>query len=113
MEYVEDHEVSHVVDSHYGIYSAQIFVERFGESLEFGEGSWALMAVDDVKSGPNAEFYCESWCDIMDHATVVLGDKRYNIHEDEGIYLVRDDVEWCEECEWFASKECDCPHVSA
>lgn len=120
-------EVSHVVDSHHGIFSAQIFCQRFGSSqarwperetwiatwpdagrqraAQEGDRLWA-----SVLAGPDGEYYAESWCDILDNAVIMIDGERFFIHESEGIYLVRDGVEWCDICDWFYSKDCECPH---
>ena len=112
MDYVEDCEVSHVVDSHHGIYSAQEFAYRWGEFLS-PRKSFNLADIDILRNGPDDEHYYDAWQSVLDESVVRLEDKEYRIYESEGIYLVRSDVEWCEECEWFKSAECECPHVAA
>lgn len=114
MQFVEDSEVAHVVDSHHGIYSAQEFAFRWGSFLKTPEGKrpmWLVNEIAVVQSGPDAADYSDAWVGLLDDALVFLDGKRFRIHEDEGIYLVRDDIEWCDECEWFASTDCECPHV--
>ncbi len=109
--YVEDHDVSHVVDSHHGIYSAQFFCQRFGDDLT---ASTALLktCLPDVLAGPGGDHYDEAWQEIMDNAVVMLADEPFMIYESEGIYLVRDGLEWCDKCDWWLSADCDCPHVT-
>ncbi len=114
MAYVEDHEVSHVVDSHAGQYMPREFVATWGEFL-YPQDAKMMLDVASCAAGPEDAFYCEAWCDIANNAEVRIpyGDETliFTIHENEGIYLVRDGVEWCDECEWFKSADCDCPHV--
>jgi hypothetical protein len=123
MTYVEDHDVSCVVDSHHGIYCAQEFAARWGAfvvtTLTHPDGqetdhrpSWLVNELDTLMDGPqDHEDYWAIWAGIIDDCVVVLDGKRYRIDHREDVWLVRDGVEWCEDCDWWKSTECNCPHA--
>lgn len=73
----------HVVDSANGIYSGQIFAERFGDNL-------VDMSTDDLNalaSGPDHDEYFDVWAELSDYSVDIDGTE-YQIFESEGIFLV-------------------------
>lgn len=80
---------NHFVDSHHGIYSAQVFAQ----SLDFSriEG----ISLDDwniLLDGPDNDLYVEVWADKLDNITVDLEGKRWLVWENEGIYLYPEEI---------------------
>lgn len=82
------------VDSHHGIYSAQIFVQQYGDSIS--------MLSDEDKAillqGPENEDYIETWADLLagSFTFVNVDGKNYQILEMEDIWLLPEDMEFPE-----------------
>lgn len=87
----------HVVDSHHGIYSAQVFAEKFNETRIEGisKEDWTILL-----AGPDHEDYFQVWADCLDNITVDYEGKRWLVWENEGIYLypeeIHDLIDWDE-----------------
>lgn len=75
-----------VVDSHFGVYTPQVFIERFGDNLIHDIKDIADI-LDDL-SDPENEYYWDAWVTIIDNCTVTIDGKQYNIHTDEDLWLV-------------------------
>ena len=87
---------NHFVDSHHGIYSAQIFAQM----LDFKSVSG--IDIEDWKillSGPDHEHYVEVWADELHNIEVTdQAGKLWCVWENEGIYLypkeIHDLINW-------------------
>jgi hypothetical protein len=65
------------------------------------------------------ERYWDTWSEVCDNAKLYLDrpnrpdSKHYwRIHQDGSCWLVRNDVEWCHECDGWKDKDCGCPHTN-
>ncbi len=89
-------ELSLLVDSHHGIYSAQILAQSYGKYLQIDRTELNIL-----KAGPDDDNYIETWaaidgCEIIDES----GEK-YFIWQNEDIWAVPDGWEWSEEDETY------------
>jgi hypothetical protein len=78
-------EVILAVDSHYGIYTPQTYVERYNPVNADREDLRIL------KAGPDQEWYWESWESIM-NCPVVINDKTYIPFQNEDVWLIPADM---------------------
>lgn len=89
------HEVAdHFVDSHNGVYSAQVFVERV--KFEQLKGI-TKKDYDILLAGPEHKDYVEVWANKL--SNIVVTDekgKEWSVYENEGIYLYPKDanIDW-------------------
>ena len=79
----------HVVDSHNGIYSAQVFAERYGDCIQ----GISKEELEILKAGPDYKEYIDVWGEKLSNADVIVDDKPFRVYENEGIYLIPADVE--------------------
>ena len=101
MKYNEN-EIILAVDSHYGQYTPQVFIERYGEFLTtpLDEESKKIFV-----EGPDNQFYWDDWCYILDNNTVKLttyegnAPTEYKIIENEDLWLVPINMELPDE--WY------------
>jgi hypothetical protein len=79
----------HVVDSARGIYSAQIFTERFHEHLLNSD-----LDISPLHAGPDHEHHAETWEELVlrGRFQATTDDPVYTIHENDGVFLVREDI---------------------
>lgn len=89
------HEVAnHFIDSHHGIYSAQVFAE----SLNFEQLKGITKEDYDILlAGPEHEDYVEVWANKL--LNIVVADKNgkeWSAYENEGIFLYPKDanIDW-------------------
>lgn len=85
-----DTDIFYAVDGAHGQYVPQIFAQFYGEQ--------STMSADDKQillTGPEHEYYWETWVTVLDNVTVTCNDVTYNIyHGDSGdVFLVRADRE--------------------
>lgn len=78
-----DDKLQHVVDSHHGIYSPQIFAQRFPKG-PCADEDWRILL-----EGPDHPNYWDVWSDVADN----WESDGFVILESEGIFLVRAEVE--------------------
>jgi hypothetical protein len=77
----------HVIDSHHGIYSGQLFAQTFNQLFENGKvkgiskESW-----QSLLNGPDDEFYLDSWADL-DNIEITSDRVKYLVYQNEGIFL--------------------------
>lgn len=80
----------HIVDSHHGIYSGQVFAQ----SIPFEQISGMTKEDYDILlSGPDHENYIEVWADELQNVVVTGTDgKRWLVWENEGIFLYPEEI---------------------
>lgn len=86
-----DTDVLCAVDGARGQYAPQAFAQLYGEQ--------STMSADDKQillTGPEHEYYWETWNTVLDNVTVTCNDVTYNIYPGESgdVFLVRADREW-------------------
>lgn len=74
------------VDSHFGIYTPQVFMERFADNIKHDIKDMADVLAD--LSDPYNEYYWEAWETIIDNCTVTIGGNQYSIYTDEDLWLI-------------------------
>jgi hypothetical protein len=74
------------VDSHYGVYSPQTFVERYGEYLNLSDKDYSIMM--DIEH----DLYWEVWQEIESRGFVMDGIE-YTILQNEDIWILPSSVE--------------------
>lgn len=74
------------VDSHFGIFTPQVFIERFEDNLEHDMKNIADILAD--LSSPDNEYYWDAWASIIDNCTVTIDGDQYSIYEDEDVWFV-------------------------
>ena len=85
-------ELLHVVDSHHGVYSYQIFSERFIDNLKTDINIVSYQSL--INGNPHEdEYYFDIWSDGMANEEFVIDGKIYSVIENEGIYLIPTDME--------------------
>lgn len=95
--------VQHVVDESHGIYSAQEFCQRFETELKTVLLSDDQMIdLDIVLKGPEMEGYYDAW-EFFDTITINIDGIEWRIYENQGIFLIRDDLTELEEELVYAS----------
>lgn len=85
-----DTDVLYAVDGAHGQYVPQAFAQLYGEQ--------STMSVDDKQillTGPEHEYYWETWDTVLNNVTVTCNDVTYNIYlgESGDVFLVRADRE--------------------
>lgn len=85
------------VDSHFGIYSAQTFVQRFKDCVvnptNETEGLFNVLL-----KGPDHEEYLDAWNDLTNESlTFRIDGVEYSIYESEDIWLIPSDMEYPQE----------------
>ena len=85
-----DTDVLYAVDGAHGQYAPQAFAQFYGEQ--------STMSADDKQillTGPEHEYYWETWNTVLDNVTVTCNDVTYNIYPGESgdVFLVRADRE--------------------
>ena len=82
-----------LVESSRGRFIPQAFAQRYGK---FWEGVDA-QELETLKEGPDAEWYWETWDDVLSNATYAFnGDKKAYLWEEDGdLYAV--DMEFLQE----------------
>jgi hypothetical protein len=89
-----------VVDDGHGIYSAQVFCERFGDDIVMPDNKDEQKSLKEsiaiVLKGPDEDLYCEAWDDVTENE-VELDNIRYTIDQDGGIRLIPVDFVWDED----------------
>jgi hypothetical protein len=85
----------HVVDSAHGIYSPQVFIEKFKENLCYLDredplGETELDLVKEIEKGPEYEYYWDAWNDFTEMCGVrtAIGNEVFGVFENEGIFLI-------------------------
>ena len=73
------------VDSHFGVYIPQVFIERYGEFLELSEEEKTTL------SDPQNEYYFETWEDVSCR-TFILDGVEHSIVENEDLWILPTDV---------------------
>lgn len=86
-----DTDVLYAVDGAHGQYAPQVFAQLYGEQ--------STMSADDKQillTGPEHEYYWETWDTVLENVTVTCNDVTYNIYPGESgdVFLVRADREW-------------------
>jgi hypothetical protein len=86
--------MQHVVDSHNGIYSPQVFVERYQHYIRPDLKTPARNEyLNEVLRGPDDPNYWESWEELVNYIVITDDDDiEWTVYEDEGIYLIRNDL---------------------
>lgn len=74
------------VDSHFGIYIPQVFIERYGEFLDLSEDE-----IQTLSSHEN-ELYFETW-EYVSCRPFILDGIEYCIIENEDLWILPTDVE--------------------
>lgn len=74
------------IDSHYGVYTPQAFVEKYGEYLDLSNEQ-----KEDLSS-PDNEFYWETWEIVLDKGLTIDGIE-YSILSNEDLWLLPTNVE--------------------
>lgn len=85
-----DTDVLCAVDGVHGQYAPQAFAQLYGEQ--------STMSADDKQillTGPEHEYYWETWDTVLENVTVTCNDVTYNIYPGESgaVFLVRADRE--------------------
>jgi hypothetical protein len=81
-----------LVDSHYGIYVAQCFVERYNSA------DWHISAENEavLREGPDHEDYWEVWDEVLSSAYHCAEDgKRWTLMQDCDLFAISGD--FCED----------------
>lgn len=69
-----------------------------------------------LETGPNHEHYWDTWNDVEQNAKIYLEGRDsphfWRIYNDGGCYLIRNDVEWCDECGGWKDADCGCDHTN-
>lgn len=89
MKKYNSNELILAVDSHFGVYSPQTFVERYCDSIKDAK----KQDIEDILSGPENEDYWEAWQHI-ESCTVTIDAKDYSIMQNEDIWLIPSNMEW-------------------
>lgn len=97
-----------------GIYIPRDFAQSFKDRDATVKGvsaeDWVIL-----EAGPDHEHYWDTWTEVENKAKVYLDgpdSKRFwRIQNDGDCFLVRDDVEWCDECDGWKDADCGCPHT--
>lgn len=85
------------VDENRGIYAPQQFINYYGGSLICSDNDYNVidltLAKDDIISGPDHEFYWDSWDDIINNCHIIDNGEKYRIYQNGDIWLIPEDME--------------------
>jgi hypothetical protein len=79
----------HFVDSHHGVYSAQVFAQ----SLDFKQIEG--MTIEDwniLLAGPDHEHYTDVWADLENITVVDQDGNKWLVYQNEGIFLYPESI---------------------
>lgn len=85
-------ELSLLVDSHNGIYSAQMLAKWYGKYLQIDQTS-----IDILLAGPDDGNYLDTWSEIDGIELIDESGEKYFIWQNEDIWAVPDGLEWSED----------------
>lgn len=74
------------VDSHFGVYAPQVFIERFADNLNHDIKNIADILAD--LSDPDNEHYWDAWDTVVDNCSVTIDGNKYSIYPDEDVWLI-------------------------
>lgn len=84
-----------LLDSNRGIYIPQHFAEDFAIHSVDGEG-WEGISEKDretLLAGPDAEWYWDTWADVVDHATYTDTDGNvWRLYQDGDLFAICDEL---------------------
>ncbi len=83
-----------ILDGNRGIYIPQAFARQF--DLKKWHVATMKDSIIDLESGPDAEFYWESWETILDSAYMKEGKHTWTLYMDGDLFAVRDDYKFDE-----------------
>ena len=89
-------ELSLLVDSHNGIYSAQMLAKWYGPHLQIEKDD-----LDILLDGPDNDNYVEVWANIDGIELIDDSGEKYFIWQYEDIWAVPDGWEWSEDEETY------------
>lgn len=75
-----------LVDSDRGIYIPQYFAQRLAAQFS----NIDLEDIEILESGPDNEFYWESWETVLDNAWMKREGITYRLHQDMDLFLVEE-----------------------
>lgn len=102
-ELIEDYDTSLLIDGASGIYIPKEFIESY--EIE----AWGIKPEDakTLLQGPDAEYYWETWDDVISYAEFTDEDgRKWTLHQDGDLFAVSEKLEDIEEnTEYFYLKE--------
>lgn len=104
-------EILLLASGHRGIYIPQHFASNIDRSnvSNVSAEDWATLA-----AGPDSEYCCETWADVLDNAVVMDADgNKYTLHQDGDLWAIPVGMEWSEsgDCwEWPFDGESSATH---
>lgn len=127
--------ILHWLDDHRGIYIPRDFAESIATKYRappYVEGvteeQWAILEngpggmLDKDHNPALAEHYWDTWSEVEQSAKLYLDriqlpnrphqptDHFWRIQQDGSCFLIRDDVEHCDQCDTWKERDCGCPH---
>ena len=76
---------------------AMSFVDRAKNVAGVDGKTWAIL-----ESGPDNEWYWESWDSVLDSAIVTdENGQQFTVYQNGDCWLIPRGMEWCEELDWF------------
>lgn len=85
-----------------GVYIPRDFANSFEDRANHVDGvteeQWAIL-----EQGPDAEWYWDTWSDVLDSAVVTdEGGAKFSLHQDGDLWLIPHGMVWNDETEGFA-----------
>jgi hypothetical protein len=76
------------------------------------------IAFPHIEAADRSQHYWEAWTEVSNKAKLYLdrpnipeSQHYWTIHQDGACFLIRDDVEWCDECDGWKDSDCGCHHI--
>jgi hypothetical protein len=98
MTTTQENKIHLAIDGSSGVYCPSRFCTEYPKPDHLTQDDWDFVADSD---NMEQDGYWDAWQDILDNATFEQDGHTWTVYQDGDVWLVRSDVEWDEDTDWF------------